>query len=64
LRAPDREGEGEGDKDDQQESKTRISPIAAEFILSRKDCVYEIIFGFVSWQLFNCSRLVPIARYY
>ena len=50
LRAPDREGEGE--KDNQQGSKPRIRTTAAEFIVSRKDCVYEIVIGFVFWQLF------------
>lgn len=59
LRAPDREGEGE--KDNQQGSKPRIRTTAAEFIVSRKDCVYEIVIGFVSWQLIICPWL---ARYY
>jgi len=45
-------------------SKARIRTTAAEFIFSRKDCVYEIIIDFVSWQLFICLRLVPIAIYY
>lgn len=71
MRAPDREGErgigkgnGNGDKYGQQESEARIRATAAEFILSSKDCVYEIVIGFVSWQLFICPRLVPIARHY
>jgi hypothetical protein len=56
LRVPDREGEGEGkrkeEKDDLEESRARIITAAAEFILSRKDCVDEIVIGFVFRQLF------------
>ena len=51
-RERERESERERVKDDQEESKARIRTAAAEFIFSRKDCVYEIVIGFVFWQLF------------